>query len=133
MNNLRNKFLVFMQGRYGVDDLYRFTTGVVFFLIVVNMFVNSGTLNILVWALLIWSLYRVFSKNIYKRRLENKKFMEKFGNSAKTKFVLLKKRIKNRKTHKYIKCKKCGKTLRFPKKNVTMIVRCPKCGSKYKV
>src|SRR6056297_3144479 len=82
MNNLKNKFLVFMQGRYGVDDLYRFTTGFVFFLIVVNMFINSGTLNMLVWVVLIWSLYRVFSKNIYKRRLENKKFMEKFGNSA---------------------------------------------------
>jgi len=122
-----------MRGRYGVDDLYRFTTGFIFVLIVVNMFVNSGLLNILVWATLVWSLYRVLSKDINKRRMENRKFMERFGRPAKSKFFLLKKSFDERKTHKHIKCKKCGTNLRFPKKNVTMIVRCPKCGNRYKI
>ncbi len=133
MNNFRNMLTSFMQGRYGVDDLYRFTTGFIFVLIVVNMFVNSGLLSTLVWVALAWSLYRVLSKDINKRRMENRKFMEKFGRPAKTKFSLLKKRFDERKTHKHIKCKKCGTNLRFPKKNVTMIVRCPKCGSRYKI
>ncbi|MDW7667426.1 MAG: hypothetical protein SCJ93_01265 [Bacillota bacterium] len=133
MNNFRNKLANFMQGRYGVDDLYRFTTGFIFFLIVVNLFVNSGLLNTLIWATLVWSLYRVLSKDINKRRLENRKFMEKFGGPMKSNFLLLKKRFEDRKTHKYVKCKKCGTNLRFPKKNVTMIVRCPKCGSRYKI
>lgn len=133
MNNFKNKLASFMQGRYGVDDLYRFTTGFIFLLIVVNLFVNSGLLNTLVWAALVWSLYRVLSKDINKRRMENRKFMEKFGRPMKSKFLLLKKRFDDRKSHKYVKCKKCGTTLRFPKKDVTMIVRCPKCGSRYKI
>jgi len=133
MNNFRNRLSKFMRGRYGVDDLYRFTTGFIFLLIVVNMFVNSGLLNTLIWATLVWSLYRVLSKDINKRRIENRKFMEKFGRPMKSKVLLLKKRFEDRKSHKYVKCKKCGKTLRFPKKNVTMIVRCPKCGSRYKI
>src|SRR6056297_2688691 len=133
MNNFRNKLSNFMLGRYGVDDLYRFTTGLIFVLIIVNMFVNSGLLNTIIWAVLAWSLYRVLSKDINKRRMENRKFMEKFGRPAKSKFLLLKKRFDDRKTHKYVKCKKCGTNLRFPKKDVTMIVRCPKCGSRYKI
>ncbi len=133
MNNFRNMLSRFMQGRYGVDDMYRFITGFIFVLIVVNLFVNSGLLNTLIWATLVWSLYRVLSKDINKRRLENRKFMEKFGKPIKSNFLLLKKRFYDRKTHKYVKCKKCGTNLRFPKKNVTMIVRCPKCGSRYKI
>lgn len=133
MNNFKYKLARFMQGRYGVDDLYKFTTGVLLFLIVLNMFLNSSFMNILVWSLLIFSLYRALSKDINKRRRENAKFMEKFGNPAKSKFFLLKKKFQDRKTHKYVKCKKCGTNLRFPKKDVTMIVRCPKCGSRYKI
>lgn len=133
MNNFKYKIAKFMQGRYGVDDLYRFTTGLIFFLIILNMFISSSLLNTFVWALLVWSLYRVISRDINKRRMENRKFMEKFGRPAKSKFLILKKKFQERKTHKYVKCKKCGTNLRFPKKDVTMIVRCPKCGSRYKV
>jgi hypothetical protein len=66
MNNFKYKIAKFMQGRYGIDDLYRFTTGVIFFLIILNMFISSSLLNTFVWALLVWSLYRVISRDINK-------------------------------------------------------------------
>ena len=37
---MRDKFNKFMQGRYGVDELSRFTMGVALALIILTMFVN---------------------------------------------------------------------------------------------
>ena len=37
---MRDKFNKFMQGRYGVDDLSRFTMGVALVLIILAMFAN---------------------------------------------------------------------------------------------
>ena len=50
---MRDKFNKFMQGRYGVDDLSRFTMGVALVLIILAMFANifsrtvGSTLDIL--------------------------------------------------------------------------------------
>ena len=40
---MRDKFNKFMQGRYGVDDLSRFTMGVALVLIILAMFANISS------------------------------------------------------------------------------------------
>ena len=38
---MREKFIKFMEGRYGVDAFARFTMGVAFVMIILSMFIRS--------------------------------------------------------------------------------------------
>ena len=65
---MRDKFNKFMQGRYGVDDLSRFTMGVALVLIILAMFANifsrtvGSTLDILGVAAIVYAYIRIFQK-----------------------------------------------------------------------
>jgi len=133
MNNLRNKINRFMQGRNGTDDLYKALMLVIFILLVINTFANSAIISLITWIALVWAISRALSKNIYKRKMENKKFLEKVGNPLKAKFSIFKRKVGDRKTHKYYKCSSCGTNLRLPKKEGTIKVKCPKCKNTFKV
>ena len=71
-----------MQGRYGVDDLSRFTMGVALVLIILAMFANifsrtvGSTLDILGVAAIVYAYIRIFSRNIQQRYAENQKFLQ---------------------------------------------------------
>ena len=75
MISMREKFMRFMQGRYGVDELGRFMTGLSLVIIVLDMFTRSRVLNILFWVLFVLIYYRMFSKNWSKRQLENQRYL----------------------------------------------------------
>ncbi len=66
------KLARFFAGRYGPDSLYTALTIGAFVLIFVNMFVGSWILNLLILAMLIWSAFRTFSRNIPARQRENR-------------------------------------------------------------
>ena len=83
-------------------------------------------------ALWAWSLFRMFSRKIYKRRAENEKFL-KIWNPIKNKFRLMKNKRRDRKTHVYKKCPKCKAVLRLPKQKGKHTVRCPKCSERFDV
>lgn len=63
---MRDKFNKFMQGRYGVDDLSRFTMGTALVLIILAMFANifsrtaGSTLDILGVAAIVYAYIRIF-------------------------------------------------------------------------
>ena len=123
---LKEKFIRFMYGRYGTDELYRFLNIVFYILFIVNLFLGSYILALTVTALLIFMTYRVFSKNIAKRRMENEKYLstkKRFDNFVK----LQKNKWRDRKTHVYKKCPHCGAMLRFPKKKGKHSASCPSC------
>ena len=61
----------FFAGRYGMDSLYTALTVVSFALMIVNLFIGSTIITILVFALLIWSMFRSLSRNIPARQREN--------------------------------------------------------------
>ena len=75
MDKLRNKFIAFMYGRSGPDRLYRVSAVVFMALAVINLFAHSVILGILSWVLFFWSMFRCFSKNVYKRSLENQAYL----------------------------------------------------------
>ena len=70
---MRDKFNKFMQGRYGVDELSRFTMGVALALIILTMFVNivnrsvGSVLDFLGIAAIVYAYFRIFSRNIQQR------------------------------------------------------------------
>ena len=122
-----------MQGRNGADDLYKAIMVLVFALLVVNTFLNSAIVSLITWIALVWGITRALSKNIYKRKMENKKYLEKIGNPIKSKLSIFKRKFGDRKTHNYYKCSKCGTNLRLPKKEGKLKVKCPKCGNVFTV
>lgn len=132
MGKFNNKLYNFMRGRYGADDLYKFCLIIYFILLVIDLFVKSNILTLLELLLLIFIFYRFFSKNTYKRRKENNKYLD-IKNNIFGKGKQIKRRWNDRNTHIYKKCPKCKATLRLPLKKGVHTVKCPKCSNKFEV
>lgn len=132
MNKFIDKMQKFLKGRYGVDELYRFLLIICLVVIIVNMFVNSIILRIIELIIFIYAIYRILSKNIYKRNKENKKYLE-----IKDKIVKFieyhKQKYRDRNTHMYKKCPKCKQKIRLPLKKGKHTVKCPNCKEKFEV
>ena len=127
---MREKIYRFMQGRYGADELSKFLTGVGMALIILNILLRSRIFNLLFWVCLIYSYYRMFSKNYSARYAENQKFLQ-----MKTKFSYKlenHKRLREQKKIYHIySCPYCKQKIRIPKGKGTIIVTCPKCKQEF--
>lgn len=122
----------FWRGRNGSDTLYRLTVWLILILAVVNLFLRSLILTGVTLALLIWSTFRCFSRNIPARQRENRAVLRFFGR-IRNWFVLRKNKFRDRKTHIYRKCPACRKVLRLPKIKGDHTVCCPCCGKKFQL
>ena len=128
----REKIARFMYGRCGYDDLSRFLMGICLVLLVANLFLELFTIAVIEMALLIYTTFRVMSKNLVKRNAENAKYMSvkrKFDD----KFKLIKNKHRDRKTHVYHKCPHCKNTLRLPRIKGAHTVNCPCCHTKFEM
>ncbi|NLX64036.1 MAG: hypothetical protein GX022_04580 [Clostridiaceae bacterium] len=132
MERFREKIIRFMYGRYGIDQLYYGLLTLGFILMLVNSLLRLAVLDILVWAVLILMIFRVLSRNIYKRQIENQKFLS-IWNPVKSKLSVSVRRIKEIKTHRYRKCVHCKAILRLPKRKGRHTVTCPRCHQDFKV
>ena len=126
-----------MQGRYGVDDLSRFTMGVALVLIILAMFANifsrtvGSTLDILGVAAIVYAYIRIFSRNIQQRYAENQKFLQ-MTSKFRFRFNKEKDLMKQRKTHHIYSCPGCGQKIRIPRgKGQKVEIECPKCHEKF--
>ena len=124
----------FMYGRNGVDQmnqiLLRGYIGVLVAEIVFNLLRLRAPLvicEVLLWVLMMYILFRMFSKNLPKRREENQKFLNLFW-KAKSNAAGAKARRAD-KDHKYFTCK-CGAVCRVPVGKGKIVITCPKCGQK---
>lgn len=118
----------FMIGRRGVDKL-NIALIVVFFIIsALFMFLPDRLffLIIIQYIPFVLCLYRMLSKDIYKREQENHKFVV-WWNNFYPKLIKKANRIKDSKTHKYIKCPNCKQLLRLPRGRGKIRISCPKC------
>lgn len=131
MEKFRNRFIAFMYGRNGPDRLYRASVIVFAVLAVINIFVHSVILNLLTWALFIWTMFRCFSKNVYKRSRENQAYLRL--EEKVTKKIGMTKTMLTDKEHCYKKCRRCKAYLRLPRRSGTHTAVCPRCGEKISV
>ena len=137
MNNIREKLYRFMYGRYGGDRLNKVLLWVYVGFVLAGMiaFLFSDkylaakiayyVIEALGIALIFFVFYRMFSRDIAKRRRENERF---FGF-----FKLMKNKRRDRKTHVYRKCPKCRAVLRLPKAKGKHTVVCPRCRERFEV
>ena len=112
----------FMVGRYGTDKLNTVILCAGLAACLISAFVDSVKVNLLLTAvsygLMIWALYRSFSRNTYKRYQENRKFLQFFD------------RLKDRE-HRYYDCPKCRQVVRVPRGKGKIAITCPKCKERF--
>ena len=123
---MREKLQRFMMGRYGVDQFSKFLIGFALVLWVLNMFTNKFFLYFLALALMVYTYYRMFSRNIQKRYQENQKFLQ-IKNKLVRKFKSEKEIMKQRKTHHIYRCPGCRQKIRVPRGKGRICITCPKC------
>ena len=121
-----NAFARFMYGRNGGDQLGLFIIWAAIALNIINIFVQSDAAYAAVSAvstvLMVWALFRMFSKNLQKRRAENAKFLQKVWWPLKGKLHRLKD-----KDHRYFTCPNCRTVCRVPRGKGKIVITCPKC------
>lgn len=125
LQKLRWKLQSYMCGRYGMDKLSTHLYYASLVLWAISLFVRSRLLSALFLVLVIFSLYRCFSKNIGKR---NQELMWYLNTLAKIRRFCdgIKRRWRDRKIFRYFKCS-CGSQLRVPKGKGKIEITCPKC------
>ena len=130
--SFRERLARFMMGRYGTDKLYYFLLGIYFVLIVVGIFVRHYILWVLETIVFFYLIFRVMSRNVYKRQQENERFLRLL--SKPKKFLKLQKcKKRDKKTHVYKKCPACRNNLRLPKEKGKHTVVCPCCKHRFDV
>ena len=119
-----------MIGRYGQDELGKFILSLSLILLIINLFFKTAALSAAALVLIIYSYYRIFSRDISARYAENKKFLTTLD-PLRRKFFSSKHKYDNRKVYKYIKCPKCKFEMKVPKNKGKIRVTCKKCGEKF--
>ena len=128
-----NAIARFMYGRNGMDQLNLVLMWVVLILDVVTMLVqrnHAAVSMVLYWLSMagwVYVLFRMFSKNLSKRRGENQKFVNWVWR-MKSSRAGAKERHAD-KDHKYFTCKNCKTICRVPVGKGKIIITCPKCGA----
>ena len=132
LQDLSYKMQVFMQGRYGRDELSMVLTISAIVFIILALFRPLRFFIYIALAILIWSLFRTYSKNHSARRKELDAYL-KIKNTVISKFKLIKSMWRDRGTHIYIKCPNCKATVRLskPPKGKRILVTCPKCKNQF--
>ncbi|MBQ5661542.1 MAG: hypothetical protein IIV17_00715 [Clostridia bacterium] len=128
----RERVYRFMMGRNGTDTLCTALTVCALVLLGLELISGWAWLSIPSLALLIYSNFRAFSRNVVKRRRENAAFCG-FFRRIRGFFKLQRNKWKDRKTHIYRKCPSCKSVLRLPRAKGKHTVNCPRCHNRFAV
>ena len=133
---MRDAMARFMYGRNGVDQLniamlwvsigadllatilMRQRNGLAY----VGLALYYG--SVVLWVLV---LFRMFSRNLYKRQAENQKWLQ--ARSRRRSAAAAARARRADKEHRYFTCKQCKTICRVPVGKGKIIITCPKCGS----
>lgn len=107
-----------MNGRAGVDQLCWVMLIAGMLCSMLGSMLDWLILNFLSFVLVVLTCWRMFSRNVEKRRKENASFLGVFQ------------RMKDRE-HRYFSCPKCRQRVRVPKGKGKISIRCPQCGERF--
>ena len=112
-------------GRNGPDQL----SLALMMLALVLSFVPWTYMFLISLALTGVAIWRMFSRNIDRRRRENFALM-KLVNNIKTWYYRINARRQQNKQYRIFKCPQCGQKLRVPRGKGKVAIKCSKCGNK---
>ena len=130
----------FMNGRNGADQLSvaLLWSGLILYLLgSILGSIQSGVCQVLGmllstagFAAYVYCLVRMFSRQVDKRRAENRRYMT-FMEKKRTERRQAKVRFQNRKKYKYFKCPGCKAWLRLPHGSGVVTVTCSRCHTSF--
>ena len=126
--SLGSKMKSFMYGRYGYDELSQFLSKTALLCVIVGLFAYPGFFCGLAMALYLVTMFRMYSKNIMKRKQERDAYLRR-TQPLRDWQALQKRKFNDRKTHKFYRCSQCKTSLRVPKGKGKIKIHCPKCGA----
>ena len=137
---MRNRFQDFMYGRYGNDQLNQFLSVAALVVLIVNLFVKVPFLWLGALALLIWTYFRMCSRNTSKRYAENERFLSLIsrfrregygGYSGGRSAAERRAQREQRKYYRFFVCPHCSQKVRVPKGKGKIEITCPKCRTEF--
>lgn len=129
MQQIGAKLQQFMVGRYGNDQFTLFLTITGLLLSVLGNFRHLRMFYFIGTILIFYGLFRSFSKNYEARRKELNWYLI-WSEKPKAHIKLMINQIRDRKTHRYFRCKSCKTVMRVPKGRGKIEITCPKCRAK---
>lgn len=119
----------FFQGRYGTDELNHVLLIAGLLMTFLAYIDKLEFFSLIAYLVLIYALIRSFSRNYDKRQRELGKYLSLKGGIANW-FSLQKRKFRERKTHRYFRCKQCRTVMRVPRGKGKIEITCPKCKQK---
>ena len=131
---MRAWFARVMAGRSGPDHLNRFLSVVFLILSLGSMFVRNSRLSSALYALsmglFIYVMFRMLSRNIYRRQQENGAYLrERY--KVTSWWNGMRDRWAQRKDYRFYKCPSCRTRLRVPRGKGKLNIVCRKCGTSF--
>ena len=130
---MREKMMRFMAGRNGNDQLNLFLYAADAILLIAATLVRGQAgrwMWLAVLALLGYIYFRMFSKNLTKRREENGKYL-RLRYSIQAGLKIRREKWVQRKDYKFFTCPSCKTTLRVPRGHGKIKIVCRKCGNSF--
>lgn len=131
-SKIRNSMNQFMQGRRGTDELAMATLIMALVFSILTSLTGIALFNLLSLALYIYTIYRIFSRDVSRRAAENAKYQKTFGDIRK-KVTQFFRRLKNSKEYKYCRCPKCKILYRAKRGSGEKHIVCKQCGEEFDI
>ncbi len=123
-----------MAGRNGPDHLNRFLSVVFLILSVCSVFVRNARISSALYGLsmglFFYVMFRMLSRNIYRRQQENGAYLRErykitsWWNGMRDRWA-------QRKDYRFYKCPSCRTRLRVPRGKGKLNIVCRKCGTSF--
>ncbi len=128
---MREKFLRFMQGRYGMDAFSRFLLSLSCLLIIFSAFRWGRYLYFAGIAVLIYTYYRCLSKNVSRRYAENCRY-QAVADNVKQFWNRKRWEMQQKKQYHIFRCPNCNQKIRIPRGRGKIEIDCPICHTKFR-
>ncbi|MBR0172457.1 MAG: hypothetical protein IJQ21_06665 [Lachnospiraceae bacterium] len=130
---MRERIVRFMQGRYGsygTDRLTRFLIVLFLVVFVITSFTRTQADGFLPLAIIIYTYFRILSRNIPARYRENERYA-RIEDRALRRFSAFRLGVRERSRYHIYRCPGCGQKIRIPRGKGRIMVRCPKCANEF--
>ena len=129
MRNFLNRIRYKLSFCYGNDELNKLLNILTVVICLISFIPPLRFLYFIALFLLIYTTYRSFSKNIYKRRAELDKYLA-LKNKIKARRAFRRLVRRERKEYLYFRCPYCKEYLRVPRGRGKILVTCRVCHKK---
>lgn len=126
---MKEKLRRFMWGRYGTDRFNQFLMVCAVLLLMVS-FLGGKVFYLLATAVMAYAYFRMFSRNISRRALENQRYLRQ-EMKVRGFFAGKKKELAQRRDFHIYRCPRCRQRIRVPRGKGKIAITCRKCGNEF--